>query len=234
MAESSLLLRLFSGCGGWVLLGSAGFSRGRAQAVERWLSGCGSEAESLRWAVASSHMRDQTCVLCIGRQVLYPWATREALKKFFFYIVVEYTKSEIYHFNHFLILIFIVLLVYFWPCWVFIAPRVFSLWGLWLRRTGSRLAGFSSRGSWAGAQAQQLWRLPLHLAQWWRIPCRCTSHKRCRFDPWVEKIPWRKKWWPTPVFLPRKFRRQRSLTACSPQGHKESDMTERLSTHARA
>ena len=27
-------------------------------------------------------------------------------------------------------------------------------------------------------------------------------HKRCRFDPWVGKMPWRRKWQPTPVFLP--------------------------------
>ena len=32
-----------------------------------------------------------------------------------------------------------------------------------------------------------------------------------RFDPWVGKIPWRKKWQPTPVFLPGKSHGQRSL-----------------------
>ena len=32
-----------------------------------------------------------------------------------------------------------------------------------------------------------------------------------RFDPWVRKIPWRREWQPTPVFLPRKFHQQRSL-----------------------
>ena len=32
--------------------------------------------------------------------------------------------------------------------------------------------------------------------------CKCRRHKRCRFDPWVGKIPWRRKWHPTPVFLP--------------------------------
>ena len=36
-------------------------------------------------------------------------------------------------------------------------------------------------------------------------------HKRQRFDPWVGKIPWRKKWQPIPVFLPEKFHGQRSL-----------------------
>ena len=32
--------------------------------------------------------------------------------------------------------------------------------------------------------------------------CHCRKHKRCRFDPWVGKIPWRKAWQPTLVFLP--------------------------------
>ena len=30
--------------------------------------------------------------------------------------------------------------------------------------------------------------------------CQCGRHKRCRFDPWVGKIPWRRAWQPTPVF----------------------------------
>ena len=43
---------------------------------------------------------------------------------------------------------------------------------------------------------------------------------------WVGKIPWRKKWQPTPVFLPGKSRGQRSLVGYSPRGHKELDTTE--------
>ena len=42
----------------------------------------------------------------------------------------------------------------------------------------------------------------------------------------VEKIPWRREWQPTPVFLPGEFHGQRSLASYSPWGHKESDMTE--------
>ena len=49
------------------------------------------------------------------------------------------------------------------------------------------------------------------------------------FNPWVGKIPWRKKWQPSPVFLPRESHGQRSPEGYSPQGHKESDITERLS-----
>ena len=48
------------------------------------------------------------------------------------------------------------------------------------------------------------------------------------FDPWVGKITWRWPWQPTPVFLPGEFYGQRSLVGYSPWGHKESDMTERL------
>ena len=47
-----------------------------------------------------------------------------------------------------------------------------------------------------------------------------------RFNPWVGKIPWRRAWQPTPVFLSGESRGQRSLVGYSPQGHKESDTTE--------
>ena len=41
--------------------------------------------------------------------------------------------------------------------------------------------------------------------------CQCRRHKRCMFNPWVRKIPWNRKWQPTPVLLPGKFHEQRSL-----------------------
>ena len=47
-----------------------------------------------------------------------------------------------------------------------------------------------------------------------------------RFDPWVGKIPWRRAWQPTPVFLPRESHEQRSLAGYSPWGSKETDMTQ--------
>jgi len=49
-----------------------------------------------------------------------------------------------------------------------------------------------------------------------------------RFNPWVGKIPCRRKWQPTPVFLPGESHGQRSLADYSPWGHKELDMTEWL------
>ena len=44
----------------------------------------------------------------------------------------------------------------------------------------------------------------------------------------MEKIPWRRDWLPTPVFLPVEFHGQRSLADYSPWGCKESDRTEQL------
>ena len=49
---------------------------------------------------------------------------------------------------------------------------------------------------------------------------------------WVGKIPWRRKWQPTPAFLPGKSRGQRSLVG-SQWGCQESDTTDQLSTHAK-
>ena len=51
-----------------------------------------------------------------------------------------------------------------------------------------------------------------------------------RFHPWVGKIPWRREWQPTPVFLPGEPHGQRSLVGFRPWDRKESDTTERL-TH---
>ena len=48
-------------------------------------------------------------------------------------------------------------------------------------------------------------------------------------DPWVGKIPWRRRWQPTPVILAGEFHGQRSLAGYSPWGRKESNMTEWLS-----
>ena len=50
--------------------------------------------------------------------------------------------------------------------------------------------------------------------------CQCRRQKRCRFDPWVRKIPWRRKRQHTPVFLPRESHEQRSLAGYSLLGHR--------------
>ena len=61
--------------------------------------------------------------------------------------------------------------------------------------------------------------------------CRCRRHKKCGFDPWIGRIPWRRAWQPTPVFLPGEFHGQKSLVGFSPQGCKELYTTE-VTQHA--
>ena len=92
---------------------------------------------------------------------------------------------------------------------------------------GSPLRGAHSPGFWEWEWLVPLrWSLsgnylPLKRATegllWWlsgkEFTCQC---KRCRFDPWVRKIPWRRKRQPTPVFLPGKSHGQRSLAGYSP------------------
>ena len=56
--------------------------------------------------------------------------------------------------------------------------------------------------------------------------CQCRRHKRCGFNLWVGKIPWKRTWQPTPVFLPGESHEQRSLAGYSPWCHTESHMTE--------
>ena len=55
---------------------------------------------------------------------------------------------------------------------------------------------------------------------------QCRKHKRCGSDPWVRKIPRRRAWQPTPVFLLGESHWQRSLAGYSPWGCKELDTTE--------
>ena len=69
----------------------------------------------------------------------------------------------------------------------------------------------------------------------WLIPLLVTAvffaqSFEIRFNPWVGKIPWSRKWHPTAVFLPGKFDGQRNLVGCSPWGP-ESDMTEYIYTY---
>ena len=56
--------------------------------------------------------------------------------------------------------------------------------------------------------------------------CQCRRVKRHGFNPWVRKIPWRRKWSPTPVFLPGESYGQLGLASYHPQGRNEQDMTE--------
>ena len=73
---------------------------------------------------------------------------------------------------------------------------------------------------------------PSQMREWWRAHLQCRKHKRLGLDPWVGKIPWRRKRQPTPVFLPGEFQGQKSLVGYSPWGSQESDTTQWLRTPA--
>ena len=64
------------------------------------------------------------------------------------------------------------------------------------------------------------------MAQWVKKLPAIRRHRRLMFDPQVGKIPQRKRWQPTPVFLPGESHGQRSLVGYSPKGLKESDTAE--------
>ena len=56
-------------------------------------------------------------------------------------------------------------------------------------------------------------------------PCQYRRLKKHGFDPWVGKIPWRRAWQPTPVFLPAESHGQRSLV-----GYIQSTESQKVST----
>ena len=56
----------------------------------------------------------------------------------------------------------------------------------------------------------------------------CLQYRRPRFNPWVRKIPWRRKCLTHSNILPGKSHGHRSLVGCSPWGRKELGTTERL------
>ena len=68
----------------------------------------------------------------------------------------------------------------------------------------------------------------LGLPWWLRWYSICLQCGRLGFNPWVGKISWRRKWQPTPVFLPGKSHGWRNLVGYGPWGCKQSETTERL------
>ena len=79
--------------------------------------------------------------------------------------------------------------------------------------------------NWLGAMAPKskyiylyssIWASQVALVAGKEPACQCRRHKKHRFDPWVRKIPWRRAWQPTPVFLPAEFHGQRVLVGYSP------------------
>ena len=64
------------------------------------------------------------------------------------------------------------------------------------------------------------------------LPANAGDARDPDSDPWVGKIPWRRKWQPTPGVLPGESHGQRSLTGFSPWDHQESDTTELTHIHS--
>ena len=92
-----------------------------------------------------------------------------------------------------------------------------SAWWIWIIRVHSSDSILPS-GLWIQESKFKFWwdlrQVCFGLPRWHsdKEPiCQCGRRKRCGFDPWIGKIPWRKKWQSTPVFLPGESHRQRNL-----------------------
>ena len=95
----------------------------------------------------------------------------------------------------------------------------------WTPGVGDGQGGLACCSSWGRKESdmtEQLNRTELMGLLWWlsvkESACQCKS---LGFDPWVRKIPWRRKWQPTWVFLSENSDGQRSLVGYSPWGQKE-------------
>ena len=126
--------------------------------------------------------------------------------------------------------------VWFCVCFYELGKQ-FSLLVLW-RETLCVLGGFGGKLEleWARKWGKSLFSFPFQkvFLELCNINSRAFAvahlqRRRCRkpgFDPWVGKIPWRRAWQPTPVFLPGEFHGQRSLVGCDPWDCTELDTTE--------
>ena len=72
--------------------------------------------------------------------------------------------------------------------------------------------------------------LKIEVTRWLSSKESAYQCSRPGLDPWVQKIPWRRKWQPGVILLPGKSHGQRSLVGYSPWSCKESNMTEHTYT----
>ena len=116
---------------------------------------------------------------------------------------------------------------------MYVSEPHFSFAHIWMGESHGtdRMTGFSSltwkmgRGKFGGMRHMEAWRHSFVVGttggrgfpggtRGKEPTCQCRRCKRCRFDPWVRKIPWRRAWHPTPVFLPGESHGQRGLVGC--------------------
>ena len=64
--------------------------------------------------------------------------------------------------------------------------------------------------------------------------CQCRKCKTCRFNPWIRKIPWRRAWQRTPVFLPGDFHDRGAWQATVHRVAKSQTRLKQLSKHVHA
>ena len=98
-------------------------------------------------------------------------------------------------------------------------------------RTGIVFTPRTQHNAWHLTASQTYYWMDKWTLRWASLVAQNPPHlpmQETGFNPWVGKIPWRRAWQPTPVFLPGESRGQRSLVGCGPWGHKESDRTEWL------
>ena len=114
-----------------------------------------------------------------------------------------------------------------WPHGVVLAYIQVVFWngcGVWLRVCGEPSP--SQVKSWLRKVSLFFAELASQVVLVVKNPPANAGDMRLRFDPWVRKIPWRKAWQPTPVFLPGESHGQRSLVGYSSRGCKKSDTSE--------
>ena len=117
--------------------------------------------------------------------------------------------------------------------WRGLVPSFYT--GLWKLHSPLWTQGFPWDVWWSSRAIKWLLFAPPHVgfpggASDKERTYQCQRLKRCRFHPWVRKIPWRRAWQPTPVFLPADSHGQRSLAAYGPQDDSHTRL-KWLSTH---
>ena len=105
-----------------------------------------------------------------------------------------------------------------------LVKRVSHDWVLSTQKYEQDPKGMASLGTFQPAMEVQGKQLPWWLRQW----RSCLQYRRPRFNLWIGKIRWKRKWQPTPVFLPGESHGQWSLVGYSPWGCKGLNRTERL------